>query len=163
MPSFDIVSKTDMQLVDNAVNTAKKELINRYDLKDELCSIELDKKSKLLKLEAKQEMAMQTLIDIILGKFSKQQLDVRLLDLGDKPRPSGRLMLQDIKIKEGLDKETAKKIVSYIKTANNKLQAAIHEDQVRVTGKKIDDLQELMAQLRQQDFDVPMQFENFRS
>jgi hypothetical protein len=163
MPSFDIVSKTDMQLVDNAVNTAKKDLINRYDLKDELCSIELDKKSKLLKLEAKQDMALQTLIDIILGKFSKQHLDVRLLDLGDKPRPSGRLMLQDIKIKEGLDKETAKKIVSHIKTVNSKLQAAIHEDQVRVTGKKIDDLQELMANLRQQDFEVPLQFENFRS
>ncbi|MDZ4668804.1 MAG: YajQ family cyclic di-GMP-binding protein [bacterium] len=163
MPSFDIVSKTDMQLVDNAVNTAKKDLINRYDLKDEMCSIELDKKSKLLKLEARQEMAMQTLIDIILGKFSKQHLDVRLLDLGDKPRPSGRLILQDIKIKEGLDKETAKKIVGHIKTVNSKLQAAIHEDQVRVSGKKIDDLQELMANLRQEDFEVPLQFENFRS
>jgi uncharacterized protein YajQ (UPF0234 family) len=163
MASLDIVSKTDLQRVDNAVNTAKKELINRYDLKDELCSIEFDKKGKLIKLEAKQEMAMQTLIDIILGKFSKQDLDVRILDLSSGPRPSGRLVLQDIKIKEGLDKETAKKIVSHIKGFNSKLQPAIHEDQVRVSGKKIDDLQELMAELRQQDFEVPLQFDNFRS
>lgn len=163
MPSFDIVSKTDLQLVDNAINTAKKELINRYDLKDELCNIELDKKSKLVKLEAKQDMAIQTLIDIILGKFSKQHLDVRLLDLTTEPRPSGRLVLQDLKIKEGLDKETAKKIVSHIKTVNTKLQAAIHEDQVRVSGKNIDDLQALISNLRGQDFEIPLQFENFRS
>jgi hypothetical protein len=163
MPSFDIVNKTDLQKVDNAINTAKKELINRYDLKDELCSIEFDKKMKQIKLEAKQEMALQTLIDIILGKFSKQQLDVRLLDLTTEPRPSGRLMLQELKIKEGLDKESAKKIVAHIKTVNNKLQAAINDDQVRVNGKNIDDLQELMANLRQQDFEVPLQFENFRS
>ncbi|OYU97154.1 MAG: YajQ family cyclic di-GMP-binding protein [Bacteroidetes bacterium B1(2017)] len=163
MPSFDIVNKMDLQLVDNAVNTAKKELLNRYDLKDELCSIELDKKAKLLKLEAKQEMALTTLIDIVLGKFSKQNLDVRLIDLSSEPRPSGRLVLQDLKIKEGLDKETAKKIVTHIKGYNNKLQAAINDDQVRVTGKKIDDLQDLMSNLRGQDFEVPLQFENFRS
>ena len=163
MPSFDIVCKTDLQLVDNAINTAKKELTNRYDLKDEMCGIDFDKKSKILKLEAKQEMALQTLIDIILGKFSKQNLDVRLLDLGDKPRPSGRLVLQDIKIKEGIEKETAKKIITHIKQANNKVQAAINDDQIRVNGKKIDDLQDLIADSRQQDFQVPLQFENFRS
>lgn len=163
MASFDIVSKIDLQNIDNAINTAKKELINRYDLKDELCNIELDKKTKIVKLEAKQEMAMQTLVDIILGKMSKQQIDVRTIDLSDEPRPSGKLLLKDLKIKEGLDKETAKKIVTHIKGAFNKLQAAIHEDQVRVSGKKIDDLQELIANLRQQNFEVPLQFENFRS
>ncbi len=163
MASFDIVSKIDLQNIDNAINTAKKELINRYDLKDELCSIELDKKTKIIKLEAKQEMAMQTLIDIILGKMSKQQIDVRTIDLSAETRPSGKLVLKDLKIKEGLDKESAKKIVAHIKGSFNKLQAAIHEDQVRVSGKKIDDLQELIANLRQQNFEVPIQFENFRS
>lgn len=163
MASFDIVSKIDLQNIDNSINTAKKELINRYDLKDELCSIELDKKTKIIKLEAKQEMAMQTLIDIILGKMSKQQIDVRTIDLSAETRPSGKLVLKDLKIKEGLDKESAKKIVAHIKGSFNKLQAAIHEDQVRVSGKKIDDLQELIANLRQQNFEVPIQFENFRS
>lgn len=163
MPSFDIVNKIDLQKIDNAVNTAKKELINRYDLKDEACSIELDKKAKAIKLEAKQEMALQTLIDIILSKFSKQGLDVRCLDLSKEATPSGRLVIQQLSIKEGLDKETAKKIVSHIKGLNTKTQPAIHEDQVRVTGKKIDDLQEIIANLRMQDFEVPLQFENFRS
>ena len=114
-------------------------------------------------MEARQEMALQTLIDIILGKFSKQQLDVRLLDLSTEPRPSGRLMLQDMKIKEGIEKEVAKKITNYIKGKNPKLQAAINDDQVRVNGKNIDDLQEMIAHLRGEDFDVPLQFENFRS
>ncbi len=163
MPSFDIVNKIDLQKIDNAVNTAKKELLNRYDLKDELCSIEIDKKNKSVKLEAKQEMALQTLIDIILSKFSKQGLDVRSLDLSKEPNPSGRIVLQELKIKEGLDKETAKKVIAYIKTVGAKVQAAVNDDQVRVTGKKIDDLQEIIAQLRTQDFEVPLQFENFRS
>jgi uncharacterized protein YajQ (UPF0234 family) len=163
MPSFDIVNKIDLQKIDNAVNTAKKELQNRYDLKDELCSIELDKKNKSLKIEAKQEMALQTLIDIILAKFSKQDLDVRCLDLTKQANPSGRIVLQELKIKEGLDKEVAKKIIAYIKTIGSKVQATINDDQVRVTGKKIDDLQEIIAELRTQDFEVPLQYENFRS
>lgn len=163
MPSFDIVNKIDLQKIDNAVNTAKKELLNRYDLKDELCAIELDKKGKQIRLEAKQDMAMQTLIDIVLSKFSKQGLDVRCLDLSKDPAPSGRIVLQEVKIKEGLEKETAKKIVSFIKGINTKVQPAIHEDQVRVSGKKIDDLQEIIATLRGEDFEVPLQFENFRA
>jgi uncharacterized protein YajQ (UPF0234 family) len=163
MPSFDIVNKIDLQKIDNAVNTAKKELLNRYDLKDELCAIELDKKGKQIRLEAKQDMAMQTLIDIVLSKFSKQGLDVRCLDLSKEPAPSGRIVLQEVKIKEGLEKETAKKIVSFIKGINTKVQPAIHEDQVRVSGKKIDDLQEIIATLRGEDFEVPLQFENFRA
>jgi uncharacterized protein YajQ (UPF0234 family) len=163
MPSFDIVNKIDLQKIDNAVNTAKKELLNRYDLKDELCAIELDKKGKQIRLEAKQDMAMQTLIDIVLSKFSKQGLDVRCLDLSKEPAPSGRIVLQEVKIKEGLEKETAKKIVSFIKGINTKVQPAIHEDQVRVSGKKIDDLQEIIATLRGEDFEVPLQFENFRN
>ena len=163
MPSFDIVSKIDLQKIDNAINTAKKELLNRYDLKDEQCAIDIDKKAKLIKLEAKQDMAMQTLIDIILGKLSKQDIDVRTIDLSAESRPSGKIVLKDLKIKEGIEKEIAKKIVAHIKANFNKLQGAIHEDQVRVTGKKIDDLQELIANLRMKDFEVPLQFENFRS
>ncbi|MCF8255126.1 MAG: nucleotide-binding protein, partial [Bacteroidia bacterium] len=84
-------------------------------------------------------------------------------DLSTEPRPSGKLMLQDLKIKEGIDKEKAKKILSHIKAYNAKVQASINDDQIRVTSKKIDDLQELISELRQHDFEVPLQFENFRS
>lgn len=163
MPSFDIVSKIDLQKIDNAINIAKKELINRYDLKAEECEIELDKKSKLVKLQAKQDMALTSLIDIILSKMSKQQLDPRLLDLSSEPRPSGKYVLQDLKIKEGLDKETAKKVVQFIKDSKLKVQASIMDDQVRVTGKSIDELQATIGIVRGHDFEIPLQFDNMRS
>ena len=163
MPSFDIVNKTDLQKIDNAINVAKKELISRYDLKDEDCEIELNKKDKLIKIQAKQDMALQSLVDIILSKFSKQQLDVRILDLSKEPHPSGKHVLQDLPVKDGLDKETAKKIVQFIKETKLKVQASIMDDQVRVTSKSIDDLQNTMAKIRTHDFEVPLQFDNMRS
>ncbi len=163
MASFDIVSKIDLQKIDNAINTAEKELANRYDLKDAECKIELDKKGKIVKIHANQDMALQSIVDIILGKFSKQQLDVRSLDLSKEPKPSGKLVLQDLPIKEGLDKETAKKVVSFLKETKLKVQASIMDDQVRVTAKQIDDLQAAMGKIRNHDFDVPIQFDNMRS
>lgn len=163
MPSFDIVSKIDLQKIDNAINIASKELLNRYDLKDEECSIELDKKGKLIKLQAKQEMALRSMVDIILSKFSKQQLDVRTIDLSKEHRPSGKMVLLDLPVKEGIDKETAKKVVQFIKETKLKVQAAINDDQVRVTAKQIDDLQAVMAEVRSHDFEVAIQFENMRS
>jgi uncharacterized protein YajQ (UPF0234 family) len=163
MASFDIVNKIDLQKIDNAINTAIKELVNRYDLKDEDCEIELDKKSKSIKLQAKQEMALQSLIDIILSKFTKQQLDPRILDLSKDASPSGKHMYQTLAIKEGLDKETAKKVVNFIKDSKLKVQASIMDDQVRVTSKSIDELQATMAKVRSHDFEVPLQFDNMRS
>ncbi|MCU0441021.1 MAG: YajQ family cyclic di-GMP-binding protein [Bacteroidia bacterium] len=163
MPSFDIVNKIDLQKIDNAINVAGKELANRYDLKDEECTIELDKKTKQVKLGAKQEMALQSLVDIILSKFTKQGLDPRILDLSKEPHPSGKLVLQELPVKEGLDKETGKKIVQFIKDAKLKVQASIMDDQVRVTSKSIDELQATMGKLRGHDFEVPLQFDNMRS
>lgn len=163
MPSFDIVNKIDLQKVDNAINTAIKELTSRYDLKDEECSIELDKKAKQVKLQARQEMALQSMVDIILSKFTKQQLDPRLLDLSKEPHASGKLVLQELAIKEGLDKETAKKITSFIKETKLKVQASIMDDQVRISSKSIDELQATMGKIRGNDFDTPLQFENMRS
>lgn len=163
MASFDIVNKIDLQKIDNAVNTAVKELVNRYDLKDEDCSIELDKKGKQVKLQAKQEMALQSMIDIILNKFTKQQLDPRILDLSREPHPSGKLVLQELPVREGIDKETAKKIVTFIKDAKLKVQASIMDEQVRVTSKSIDELQAAIARIRSHDFEMPLQFDNMRS
>jgi len=163
MASFDIVNKIDLQKIDNAVNTAIKELVNRYDLKDEDCEIELDKKNKLIKLQAKQEMAIQSLIDVVLSKLTKQQIDPRILDLSKEPNPSGKHMHQNLPIKEGIDKETAKKVVSYIKDCKLKVQVSIMDDQVRVTSKSIDELQSTIAKVRAHEFDVPLQFDNMRS
>jgi uncharacterized protein YajQ (UPF0234 family) len=163
MASFDVVNKIDLQKIDNAVNTAKKELITRYDLKDEECSIELDKKAKTIRLEAKQDMAIESMTDIVLSKFSKQGLDVRMLDLSKETEPSGKIVYKILPIKEGLDKESAKKIVSFIKDEKLKVQASIMDDQVRVTSKSIDELQATIAKLRTNDFEVPLQFDNMRS
>jgi uncharacterized protein YajQ (UPF0234 family) len=163
MASFDIVSKIDMQKIDNAINTAKKELVNRYDLKDEQCNIELDKKAKQLRIEALQEMALDSMVDIILSKFSKQGLDVRLLDLTKEPQPSGKIVYKLLPVREGIDKETAKKINQYIKDSKLKVQASIMDDQIRVTSKSIDELQATMGKIRSHDFDVPLQFDNMRS
>lgn len=163
MASFDIVSKIDLQKIDNAVNVAKKELINRYDLKDERCDFILDKKSKIIKLEALQNMAIESMESILLSKFSKQGLDVRSLDLAKEISPSGKLVYKELPIKEGLDKESAKKIVSFLKETKIKVQASIMDDQVRVTSKSIDELQAAISLLRSEDFDVPIQFDNMRS
>lgn len=163
MPSFDIVSKTDLQHIDNAVNITRKELINRYDLRNESCTIDFDRKLKMIRLSASQEMALRSMIDILLSKFSKQNLDVRLLDLQKEMKPSGKLVIQELPVKEGIEKETAKKIVQFIKDSRIKVQAAIHDDQVRVSGKQIDDLQRVIAAVRSHDFDTPLQFENMRS
>ncbi len=163
MASFDIVNKIDLQRVDNAINVAKKELLNRYDLKDEECEIDFDKKGNLIKLQAKQEMALGSMIDIILSKFTKQQLDVRAIDLSKEPRPSGKYVLLDLPVKSGIEKETAKKIVSFIKDTRLKVQASIMEDQVRVTSKSIDELQATIAKVRSHDFELPLQFENMRN
>ncbi|MFN7312679.1 MAG: YajQ family cyclic di-GMP-binding protein [Bacteroidota bacterium] len=163
MASFDIINKLDLQKVDNAINTAIKELANRYDLRDQECSIELDKKSKVVKLSAKQDMALQSMVDIILSKFTKQQLDPRSLDLSKEPTPSGKIMILNLPIKEGIDKETAKKVVQFIKDSKLKVQASIMDDQVRVTSKSIDELQTTIAKIRTHDFEVPLQFDNMRS
>ncbi len=163
MPSFDIVSKIDLQKVDNAVNVAVKELANRYDLKDTEPEIDFDKKAKVIKLKATQDMALKSMIDIILSKFSKQQVDPRTLDLSGEPRPSGKHMLQDLKVREGIEKEVAKNIVNFIKDAKLKVQASIMDDQVRVTSKSIDELQLTISKVRSHDFDTPLQFDNMRN
>jgi uncharacterized protein YajQ (UPF0234 family) len=163
MASFDIVNKIDLQKIDNATNTAIKELANRYDLRSEECEIELDKKSKAIKLQAKQDMAIQSMIDILLNKFTKQHLDPRILDISKEPTPSGKHVIKNLAIKEGLDKEAAKKVVNFIKEAKLKVQASIMDDQVRVTSKSIDELQSTIAAIRNHDFEVPLQFENMRS
>jgi len=163
MASFDIVNKIDLQKIDNAIDTAIKELVNRYDLKDEECEIEFEKKGKLVKLKAKQEMALQSMVDIILSKFTKQGIDPRILDLSKKPHASGKHMLNEMPIREGLDKEVGKKITNYIKDNKLKVQASIMDDQIRVTSKSIDELQATMSKLRGHDFEVPLQFDNMRS
>lgn len=162
MPSFDIVSKTDLQRLDNAINTALKEITNRFDFNGSKTTVELDKKDMMIHIVTENDMRLKAIEGIIIGRMVKQQLSSSSLDFGKEMYASGNMVKKDIKVKQGIDKETAKKIVKIIKDSGKKVQAAIMDEQVRVTGKKIDDLQDIIAFMEQQQVGIPLQFENYR-
>jgi uncharacterized protein YajQ (UPF0234 family) len=163
MPSFDIVSKIDAQTLDNAINNAKKEILNRYDFHGSKSTIELDKKTNSVTVVTEDDMRLKAIEGSIISRMVKQSLDPKALDFGDEQYASGNMIRKEIKIKEGLDKETAKKVVKKIKASNLKVEASIMNDQVRVTAKKIDDLQAVITLCRTEDFGQPLQYINMRN
>ncbi|BCQ64323.1 UPF0234 protein [Pseudomonas sp. Boi14] len=160
MPSFDVVSELDKHEVTNAVENAVKELDRRYDLKGK-GSFEFKDKELSVNLTAEAEFQLEAMIEILKLALVKRKIDVQCLEVKDA-YASGKVMKQEAVLKEGIDKELAKKIVAHIKDAKLKVQAAIQGEQVRVTGKKRDDLQEAIAALRAKEFGMPLQFNNFR-
>ena len=160
MPSFDVVSELDKHDVTNAVENAVKELDRRYDLKGK-GSFEFKEKDLTVNLTAEADFQLEAMIEILKLALVKRKIDVQCLDVKDA-FASGKVMKQEAVLKEGIDKELAKKIVAHIKDAKLKVQAAIQGEQVRVTGKKRDDLQEAIAALRAKEFGMPLQFNNFR-
>ena len=163
MPSFDIASTVDLQTLDNAVNVAKRELDNRYDFKGSGAKIELNKKEYIVDLEVASEMQMTQLEDILLTKAMRQGIESNAFDFSKEMEPSGKTIRKKVTIKNGLGKEDAKKVVKLIKDGGFKVQAAIMDDIVRVTGKKIDDLQAVIASLKSAGLDFPLQFQNMKS
>lgn len=163
MPSFDIVNKVDMQLLDNAINTTKKEIQTRYDFRDSKTEIELDKAGLKIQLTTDNSMRIKTIEDILLTRAVKQNIDGKCFDFSKEDYPSGALVKKEIKIKQGIEKDAGKKIVKIIKDLKLKVETSIMDDQVRVTGKKLDDLQGVIQYLRQADFEVPLQFVNMKS
>ena len=163
MPSFDIVSKLDHQAMDNAINVARKEILNRYDFHGTKSTIDFDKKEMSIHIVTENDMRIKAIGDVIISRAVKQHIDTSCFDFGKDLYAAGNMVKKDVKIKEGIDKETAKKIVKDIKDSGLKVQASIMDDQVRVTGKKIDDLQEVMARARKGNFGLPLQFVNMKS
>jgi cyclic-di-GMP-binding protein len=163
MPSFDIVSKIDGQTLDNAINNAKKEILNRYDFHGSASTIDLDKKTNEITIVTENDMRLKAIEDSIISRMIKQHLDPQSLDTGKEQYASGNMIRKEIKVREGIDKETAKKIVKKIKDSGIKVQASIMEDQLRVQGKKIDDLQAVIALCRKEDFGQPLQYINMRN
>jgi hypothetical protein len=163
MPSFDIESSVDIQALDNAVNVVKKEITNRFDFKGIHVVIELNKKDYLIKLESDSEMKVQQIVDVLLSRSIKQGIDANAFDLSKEPQPSGKIFKKDVPVRNGLKQEDAKKIVKFIKDKSLKVQTAIMDDIIRVTGKKIDDLQEVIAACRAENFGVPLQYANMKS
>lgn len=160
MPSFDVVSELDKHEVMNAVDNAIKELDRRYDLKGK-GSFEFKEKDLTVNLTAEADFQLEAMVEILKLALVKRKIDVQCLEVKDA-YASGKLMKQEAVLKEGIDKELAKKIVAHIKDAKLKVQASIQGEQVRVTGKKRDDLQEAIAALRGHEFGMPLQFNNFR-
>lgn len=158
MPSFDVVSELDKHEVTNAIDNAVKDLERRFDLRGK-ATIELSDKTVTLSAEA--DFMLNQLIEIIKLCLVKRSIDIECVDYKE-PYASGKLVKQELMLREGIDKELAKKIVAQIKDAKLKVQASIQGEQVRVTGKKRDDLQEAIALLRGQSLGMPLQFTNFR-
>lgn len=159
--SFDVVSEVEMQEVDNAVNQANKEISTRYDFRGSKCEIKLDKDS--LTILADDDYKLNTVIDILKGKLVKRDVSIKSLDYGKVEPASGGTVRQVITIKKGLSKEIAKDIVKQIKEMKVKAAASIQEDQVRVSSKDKDILQNIIQELKASDYPVDLQFVNFRS
>lgn len=160
MPSFDVVSELDLQEVDNAVNQARKEVVQRYDFKGTDTEILLEKER--IVITSSDEYKVAAVIDVLQSKIVRRGLSLKSFVNGTVEPAAGGRARQEITLQQGVDTDRAKKIVRWIKDAKLKVQAQIQGDQVRVTGKKRDELQEAIQFLRTQELDLPLQFVNFR-
>ena len=163
MPSLDIVSKVDPQTLDNVVNVVKKEIINRFDFKDSPVKIELNKKDFKIDLEAESDMKIKQIADVFISRSIKQGLDPLVFDFTKEAYQSGKVVKKEVQVRNGLKQEDAKKVVKVIKDSGLKVQTQIMDDLVRVTGKKIDDLQSIIAICKSSVTDIPLQYLNFRN
>jgi len=162
MSSFDIVSKVDVQEVDNAVNQAKAELKNRYDFKGSKCELEWDKKEEII-VTGDSDSRLKALVDMVEARLIKRGVPLKSLEFQDVVDMSGDMKKQIIKVAQGIPTDKAKSIVKIIKGLKLKVQAQIQDEQIRVSGKKLDDLQAVIQDLKARELDVALQFINMRS
>jgi len=159
MPSFDIVSEYDAHEAANAVDQANREVTTRFDFKGSGATYEL--KDDKVTMSAGSEFQLQQMLDILQIKLTKRGVDISCMEI-DEPRITGKTAQQIITLKQGIESDLARKIVKLIKDKKLKVQAAIQGEKVRVTGKKRDDLQEVIQMLREEKLEMPLQFNNFR-
>ncbi|MBP1647328.1 MAG: YajQ family cyclic di-GMP-binding protein [Bacteroidetes bacterium] len=160
--SFDIVSDVNLQEVDNAINQARKEIVQRFDFKGSKSSIDLDQKEKQVTVHSDDDFKLKSVIDILQGKLIKRNVPLKALSYGTVEQAAGGTVRQVIKLLVGIDKDNARKIVKMIKDAKLKVQAQIMEDQVRVSGKSKDDLQSVIKMIRDANLPFAVQFTNYR-
>ena len=159
MPSFDVVSEVDTHELTNAVDQASREIGNRFDFKGVDASFELN--DNLITLTAEAEFQIDQMLDMLRTKAGKRSIDVGALKRGDVEQ-SGQKAIMKVTVQQGIETDTARKIVKHVKELKIKVQAAIQGDKLRVTGNKRDDLQKVIASLREADFGLPLQYDNFR-
>jgi len=159
MPSFDVVSEVNHHELSNAVDQANREVTTRFDFKGTGSNFELS--GNLITMNTQSEFQLQQMYDILCNKLVKRGVDIACLELGD-PNVQLKTAVQQVTVREGIDTAEAKKMIKLIKDQKMKVQAAIQGDQLRVTGKKRDDLQAVIALLKEGSFAMPLQFKNFR-
>ncbi len=159
MPSFDIVSEVDHHELANAVDQANREVSTRFDFKGTDSSFEVE--GSVITLKTESEFQLEQMLDMLYSKLAKRGIDLEAIEAGE-PVIQAKTATRQVTLREGIDTPLAKKIVKHIKASKLKVQAAIQGDQVRVTGKKRDDLQQAIALLKEEDFELPLQFNNFR-
>jgi uncharacterized protein YajQ (UPF0234 family) len=162
MPSFDVVSRVDLQEIDNAVNQVKKEITTRFDFRGSKTQMDLDRKESKINLLTEDDMKLRAIRDTLIAKVVRRSIDAKALDFGPVEKAGGDMLRQAVSITNGIDIETARKVVKLIKDSKLKVQAAIQGDEVRVTGKQRDDLQDVISLLKEADVEMPLQFVNYR-
>jgi cyclic-di-GMP-binding protein len=158
--SFDVVSRIDTQELDNALNQARKEIDNRFDFKNSNTTIDADEKS--ITLVTTDELKMRNVVDILQAKAVKRGIDIKALDFGDVEPAAGSRVRQVITLRSGIPKDRSKPLLEKIKSLKLKVNAQYQDEQIRVSGKSKDDLQKVMAALREMEFELPLQFTNYR-
>jgi cyclic-di-GMP-binding protein len=160
MPSFDIVSKTDLHEVDNALDGVRREIGTRYDFKGSKCSLE--RSDEVITLVADDTLKLKQMHELLKGHLARRKVDVGFLEFRDPEKAGGNTVRQHVAVRQGVDKDLAKRIVKALKDSKLKVQAAVQGDEVRVSGKKRDDLQAAIAAIRGMNVDQPLQYVNFR-
>ncbi len=160
MPSFDVVSKTDLAEVDNALAGITREVAQRYDFKGAKCSVE--RKDQMITVLADDDMKLKAMHELLSVHFTRRKVDPKALEYKTVEKASGNTVRQEVRIKDGIEAVLAKRLVKEIKDSKMKVQVSIQGDELRITGKKRDELQEVIALIRKQDAEQPLQFVNFR-
>ena len=160
MPSFDIVSKTDLAEVDNALNNLHREITQRFDFKGSNSKIE--RKDAELTINADDDMKLRQLQEMLKGHLTRRQVDAGVLDFKEPEKAAGQSVRQTVRIRQGIEQDLAKKVVKSIKDSKMKVQVAIQGDELRVSGKKRDDLQDTIEHVKKLNLGLPLQYVNFR-
>lgn len=163
MPSLDIVCRIDLQEVDNAVNNAKKQLAQRFDFRGVRCDIDLDRKEKVLNVVTEDGTKMKAVQEMLQTCAMRRGIDIKSLKFGEPIPTTAGMLKREVKLLDGIEQEAAKDIVRRIKDTKLKVQASIQGDEIRLTGKQIDDLRAVMAHLQAAEIDLPLKFTNFKS
>ncbi len=163
MATFDVVNKLDLQEVDNTINMVTRDIANRYDFKGSSTNLSLNKSEKTIKLEADNNMQLTAVRDMLENRAISRKLSIKIFDFQNEENASGMSVRQIVKLREGISTDNAKKINKMIKDMKLKVQSQIQGEQLRVTGKKIDDLQNVITALNEAKLDFPLQFVNMKS